>query len=154
MFAANSSFRVLNVNDTRISGRSGTGNSTSILSIGELHSDTNTRFNSFEGGSPAVHAVLQIGSLNTASDFNGPIQDGTGSGGTTSVGGMPGSGGAVATGGGTMAGADSLGTDASSDESGCGCRVAGERSNSTLLALLGMIGLVGVRARRRRPSIT
>ena len=82
---ANSSFAILNVNDTRISGRSGTGNSTSIVAIGELHSDTNTRLNAFEGGSPAVHAVWQVGSLNTASDFNGPIQDGAGSGGTLSV---------------------------------------------------------------------
>ncbi len=73
------------MNDVRLSQRSGTGNSTSVLSIGEVHSDENTRFNAFEGGSPAVHALLQIGSLNTTSDFDGPIQDGAGSGGTTSV---------------------------------------------------------------------
>ena len=74
--------------------------------------------------------------------------------GGQSNGGTPGSGGAVATGGGTIAGADSMGTEASSDDSGCGCHVAGERSDSTLLVLLGMIGLVGVRIRRRRPSVT
>jgi autotransporter-associated beta strand protein len=82
---ANSSFAVLNMNDTRISQRSGTAGSTSTFAIGELHGDDNTRLRAFEGGSPAVNANWQIGSANTNSDFAGVIEDGAGSGGTTSV---------------------------------------------------------------------
>lgn len=82
---ADSSFARLNMNDARISARSGTGGGTSTFAIGELHGDDNTRLRAFEGGSPAVNAVWQIGGGNTNSDFAGIIEDGAGSNNTTSV---------------------------------------------------------------------
>jgi autotransporter-associated beta strand protein len=82
---ANSPVAVLNMNDARVSARSGTGGGTSTFSFGELHGDDNTRLRAFEGGSPAVNAIWEIGAANTDSDFAGIIEDGAGSGGTTSV---------------------------------------------------------------------
>lgn len=81
---------------------------------------------------------------------------GGGSGGAP-AGGAFGTGGALASGG-TMSGGSvsggsapvDPGTDGASDSSGCSCRVAEKRSNSDFMALLGLVGLLFVRARRRR----
>ena len=94
-----------------------------------------------------------------------------GNGGNNQVGGMVGTGGVVGAGGSLAAGGaqstggivgsagsenTSAGTSAtndnqtSSDSGSCSCRVAGERSNSKSLALLGMLGVLALGSRRRR----
>ncbi|MBN2191546.1 MAG: hypothetical protein JW751_01920 [Polyangiaceae bacterium] len=103
------------------------------------------------GTAPATGSTMSTGGT-TATGGAGSPTGGTIGGGTTTGGATPGAGGAGATGGGAVGGADSLGRDGSSDEGGCDCRVAGQRSSSTLWALLGMVGLLGVRADRRRGS--
>ena len=104
------------------------------------------------GTAPATGGTISTGGVAAVTGGAVSLVGGAMSGGTTSVGATSGSGGAVATGGGTMGGADVLGTDGWPDESSCGCHVAGERSHSNLLILLGMIGLLGVRTRRRDPA--
>jgi arabinoxylan arabinofuranohydrolase len=79
-----------------------------------------------------------------------------GAGGNTAAGGVAASGGVAAPGGGTgspEAGAGQTGTDASSDEGGCSCRVAGGRRSSSPLGVLGGLGLLAVLSRRRRPTV-
>jgi MYXO-CTERM domain-containing protein len=66
--------------------------------------------------------------------------------GATSVGATSGSGGMFTTDG-TI---DPMDATPSPDDSGCSCRAAGARSSSNGWALLGMMGLLGMRARRRR----
>lgn len=107
------------------------------------------------GATTPTASGLTTSGTTTATTGAMPSTSGTMSSSTSSVGTTSGSGGAPATSGTTATGgsSDSLGMDASSDESGCSCHVAGERSNSHLLPLLGIVGLVGVRARRRRKSI-
>lgn len=80
----------------------------------------------------------------------------TGSGGATGSGGNPATGGQTgvgspATGGAVAAvgGASVESGDASSSD-GCGCRVAGNDSNSRSLAMLGVLGALLARSRRRR----
>lgn len=102
------------------------------------------------GTAPSTGGATATGGMAPATGGAVSPTGGTTGGGTTSGGTTPGSGGAIATGGGALGGAGSLGTDGSSDESGCGCHVAGERSSSSLWALLGMMGLLGVRTGRRR----
>ncbi len=104
------------------------------------------------GGAGPTGGTSPMGGMPNTGGAVSPI-GGALTGGTPAVGAAPSTGGAAAIGGGTTGGADStFASDTSSDDSGCSCHVAGERSSSNLLALLGMIGLFGARARRRRPG--
>jgi alpha-galactosidase len=73
-------------------------------------------------------------------------------GSTNPAGGAPSSGGSGTTGGSGAADADAgpTGTDASSDEGGCGCRIAGARSNSSFFAAFGVLGWFALGLLRRR----
>ncbi|MBN1605535.1 MAG: glycoside hydrolase family protein [Polyangiaceae bacterium] len=115
------------------------------------------------GTTPGGGAGGSTGGVVTATGGTVSPSGGTASGGGTSAtsvpgstasGGVPASGGAAAPGGGTSApdvDAGPNGTDASSDEAGCGCRVAAGRSNS--LAVFGVLGLLALGLPRRRPRI-
>jgi arabinoxylan arabinofuranohydrolase len=78
---------------------------------------------------------------------------GLGTGGSAAAGGVAASGGVVAAGGAPFPNVDAgpSGTDASSDEGGCGCRTAGGRPSSNPLGVLGVLGLAALRSLRRRP---
>jgi MYXO-CTERM domain-containing protein len=122
------------------------------------------------GGTPATGGAStssNTGGASTATNATGGVVGLTG-GATSvvgSVGGQWSSGGANATGGifsvggqlgnagrtnDTGPNAGVVDTDNASESSGCGCRVASERSNSQSLAALGLFGLVFRRARRQR----
>jgi MYXO-CTERM domain-containing protein len=111
------------------------------------------------GTSPITGGTTSIGATG-GSVSTGGVTTATGgvvslSGGTTSGGGSNVAGGTSAAGGGTAgpnADAGPTGTDASSKDGGCGCRVAGERSNSNPLAVFGVLGLLALRSFRRRPT--
>jgi MYXO-CTERM domain-containing protein len=125
------------------------------------------------GGSTAAGGNSQTGGTTVIDATGGSISTGgamTATGGTatptagstsgTAAGGLLGTGGGNETGGPQSSGtggvaasnvdAGPMVTDASSDEGGCGCRVAGGRSNSGLLAALGVLGLLVFGSRRRR----
>jgi MYXO-CTERM domain-containing protein len=134
------------------------------------------------GGSTATGGSLQTGGTTTIGATGGNVSTGgamTATGGISPAGGSMGggtgtaAGGQIGAGGSTAAGgtlspgsagtggatssdidAGSLGTDASSDEGGCGCRVAGGRSNSGSLAAFAALGLLALRSFRRRPRVS
>lgn len=106
------------------------------------------------GGSDAGGAGS--GGADTGGSVGSGGDDGLSTGGTNSGGST---GGAVATGGAasTTGGAAATGgtpgdgttTDTTSEDAGCGCHVAGKRTNPTPLALMSLLALLGLRARRR-----
>ncbi len=72
----------------------------------------------------------------------------SGTGGTSPTGGAAPSGGSVGTGGGL---AQPAGAEDASDEGGCGCRAAGQRSSADLRGALALFALLALRSLRRRP---
>ena len=101
-------------------------------------------------GGNATGGLLATGG-NAASVGGGNNQTGgaIGAGGNPAVGGAPATGGEV---GASTTNVDISYPAAPSDSGGCGCRVAGERSNSRPLALLGMLGMLAFGTLRRRPK--
>ena len=77
-----------------------------------------------------------------------------GAGGTLAVGGAGVTGGLVGVAGTTESGAGTTSTGDSSNSGSCGCRVAGATSRSKSLALVGALGILMIRARRRKNSQT
>jgi len=107
------------------------------------------------GGSPSgsgAGGTTNAGSSGTATTGGLP-----GAAGNVAVGGAPSSGaggqfaaGGLPAGGGAASAGSSSNANADSDEGNCGCRVAGGRSPSKALAILGIVGLLGLRRSRRR----
>ncbi len=109
------------------------------------------------GTAPGTGGTTSTGGTTIAtgggvSAAGGTASGGLATGGASSGGATPGSGGAVATGGSATGGADALASNDASDESGCGCHVAGQRSSHGPWVLLGLMALLGVRPDRRRRS--
>lgn len=117
------------VGGTESGGKSGSGGETTAGAGGLLATGGDV---SADGGAGASAGGADPGAGGTGGD-------------ATSDGAASGSGGFVAAGG--LVGD---GMDVSPQDGGCGCQVAGKRPNSTGLALLGLVGLIGFRARRRR----
>ena len=97
------------------------------------------------------------GSVGVAGSSSGGRQGAAGVGGSGQTGGALGTGGGVAGraagSGGTTSSAGEPGAGGAEpppDATGCGCRVGGESSGPRSLALFGALGLLGLRARRRR----
>lgn len=114
---------------------------------------------SLAGGASAGGAWSPTGgSVTTGGRPNSSGGASTTSGGAVAATGGSGLGGGQTTAGtgglagtaGSLAGTSSV--DQTSDSGGCGCRVAGKRSNSGLLAAFGMLGLLALRSSRRRPK--
>jgi alpha-L-fucosidase len=119
---------------------------------GALASGGTTSTSSTGGGT----TVVASGGASTGGANNVTGGSLIGSGGSTGNGGNPATGGQTGVGspatGGAMAavgGATVESPDASSSD-GCGCRVAGNKSNSSSRALLGVLGALFARSRRRR----
>ena len=102
------------------------------------------------GGFVATGGAWTTGGANVGAT-GGTVPTGgaaVGTGGTVApMGGSAASGGTV-TGGVTP---DATGASDSSDDSGCSCSTVGERSTSGSLGAFAMLGLLGLRSRRRRP---
>lgn len=94
------------------------------------------------GGSPGTGGAAAGGAGSGAAGGLSTGGAGPGIGGTAPAG----SGGVVG-GGGTAGGPGSSPLD-----TGCGCHVAGKRSNPTWFTLLGVVGLLALRARQRRSA--
>jgi MYXO-CTERM domain-containing protein len=95
-----------------------------------------------------------VTAVSTANGGSSSPSSGTGTGGQTGgalgVGGVQTSGGLI---GSTATGTSTIpptGTGDASNTGGCGCRVAGGDSHSKSLAILGVLGLLSLRPRRRR----
>jgi arabinoxylan arabinofuranohydrolase len=101
------------------------------------------------GGSIATGGVVS-----SSGGAMSPAEGSMSGGATTAAGGAGASGGASATAGGVPdVDAGTKGADASSDEGGCACRVAiGRSATSNSLAALGVLGLLALGSRRRRPG--
>jgi MYXO-CTERM domain-containing protein len=133
------------------SGRGGAPPSGGSVTTGGTAS--NTGGTATTGGTGAATGGVSTGGV--ASPAGGTASGGTratsvpaGTGGSTASGGAPASGGSPSAAGGTSG---PNGTDASSDEGGCGCRVAAGRSSS--LAMFGALGLLALGSLRRRPKL-
>lgn len=109
------------------------------------------------GGATSVTSSTGSGTQTTASSASTT----TGAHGTASSTGSTSAGaGSVTAGAGTSGGITASSTSplsptggaARSDESGCGCRVAGEHSGSIALAAVGALGVLVLRSRRRKLS--
>lgn len=86
----------------------------------------------------------------TGSGGSGEGGSGTGGGGTGNSGNTGGTGTGTATGTDTGTGASGADGDNSVDEGGCGCALPGRGAGRSLGALVSLVGLAGVAARRRR----
>jgi len=69
---------VVNITGARISNQQGAATGSTVnIEFGEIHGDSTTQLNAFEGGSAdRPNANWQIGALNTDSNFDGTIVDG------------------------------------------------------------------------------
>jgi arabinoxylan arabinofuranohydrolase len=113
------------------------------------------------GGSVSTGGAM-IAAGGTVSPAGGSTIGGTGTavggqvgaGGSNAAGGAQSPGGFAGTGGASSSDVDAgpAGADASSDEGGCGCRVAGGRSSSGSLVAFGVLGWFALCSFRRRPK--
>jgi len=143
-------------------GTGGTTSTSSTMNTGGTTSATATGGKAATGGTTSVTAtggVNNTGGSNVVSATGGGgIGLTTGGalaiGGDSSVGGAVGTGGSVGSAGdSSTAGADSTGGAGTSTDAGsCSCRVTGQRSNSTSLAGLGLLGMLVMRTLRRRQA--
>lgn len=77
---------VVNLTATSMANRNGSSAPTATFSYGEIHADADSSFNAFGGGSTTIpDAILEIGGLDTDSNFDGTINDGGGGGGSTAT---------------------------------------------------------------------
>ncbi len=106
------------------------------------------------GGANSTGGVLSsVGGL--FSNSGGNASGGQlGAGGALAVGGAGVTGGIVGVAGATDSGAGTTSTGDSSNTGSCSCRVAGGASHSKSLALMGALGILMIRARRRQHSST
>jgi len=115
------------------------------------------------GGSPSMStggSLAVVGGSNNATGgmvAAGGSSIGTGgsnqTGGMLSAGGIFAAGGAASTAGNPGMDAGLVNTGATSNSGGCSCRVASERPNSKVLAMLSMIGALSLRSFRRRSRV-
>ena len=104
-------------------------------------------------GSGGTSSGGSLGSGGAAASGGASSGPSGGAGGLSTSGGGPGSGGSATAGSGGAVGAGGTaggGTEFPPVPAGCGCHVAGERSNRTWFTLLGAVGLLGIFARQRR----
>jgi MYXO-CTERM domain-containing protein len=108
------------------------------------------------GGTSSAGGVVSTGGTVAATGGSPSVTGGVPSGGSPSSGGVVSTGGIPASGGTSgspIAGTGGTGTNkATGNAGGCSCRVAGSRSESSILASLGFLGLVMLRSLRRRRS--
>ena len=133
---------------TSTGGTTGSGGATSTGGVTGSGGATGTGGATASGGTTGSGGARNTG----GSSGTGGL---TGSGGTTSTGGSTGSGG-QGTGGSSLGSggfAESDGSVAPGESSvgGCSCGVTGERSSSTLLTLMSVLGLLALVSARRRP---
>ena len=121
------------------SGGSGTG--------GRFSSGGTTSGGASMGGTSSGGAVSSGGSSITTGGSASPSGGMIGNGGTSGVAGAMG---ATAGAAGLNSGAGTSSTDDSSKDSGCGCRIAGERSSSHPLSAFGALGLLALGLLRRQ----
>jgi MYXO-CTERM domain-containing protein len=108
------------------------------------------------GGTTSAGGVVSTGGTAAATGGSPSVTGGVATGGAPSSGGVISTGGIPASGGTSgspIAGTGGTGTNkATGNAGGCSCRVAGSRSESSILASLGFLGLVMLRSLRRRRS--
>lgn len=108
------------------------------------------------GGTTSTGGVVSTGGTVAATGGSPSVTGGVATGGAPSSGGVISTGGIPASGGTSgspIAGTGGTGTNkATANAGGCSCRVAGSRSESSILASLGFLGLVMLRSLRRRRS--
>jgi arabinoxylan arabinofuranohydrolase len=151
------------------SGGAPTGGTTGTGGVVPSGGFTAAGGDSYDGGTTVIGAgggSVSMGGSMTATGGTVPAAGGSSSGGTgTAAGGQLGAGGSTAAGGAVSSGgftvsggasfadvdAGPAGTDAASDEGGCGCFVAARRSSSGSLAAFWVAGLLALCSIRRRP---
>lgn len=122
-------------------GLGAAGGSSSLPSTGGTNSAVAT------GGEPATGGVPAVGGSNATTGGAVAVLGGNGSGGQfVGVGGANATGGVLSASG--QAGATTTG--AASDSSGCSCRAAKDSTRAKSFAMLGLVGLLIVRVRRKR----
>jgi len=131
------------------------GNNGTAGSAASSGGHTSTGGNSAAGGSPSSSGA---GGTTSSSGASGTATTGgvSTAGGAFAAGGSPsnGAGGLSAAGGQRAVGGASAGSDANagSDAGGCGCRLARSPAPAKSLAVLGILGLLSLRRRKRRSS--
>jgi len=152
-------------------GKAATGGTANMIATGGKAATGGTANMIATGGKAATGGMNATGGTNVVSATGGSLGAGgvvaTGgmamaTGGAVGIGGNATVGGALATGGAigaagdtstqTAGAANTGGGGSTTDAGSCSCRAAGQRSNTTLLAGLGLLGLLIMRTLRRKQS--